>query len=506
MTQRKKAHLQRKLTGPPVPPPPADLAQRIKNDIPKHLLVNADSERARLSRSIAFNLRVAASILLLVSGVFVWIRFLVPGSKEGTTLERGRAAARQFTVPAAAPSRQKATEVAVADTASTATTQQARSNTAFEFQTFADADAKRDANVSQRIDAPKDARRGADPAVGGLTGAVAPPPAVAAAAPPMEQPAVADHVSEAMGEKAETTTVIASAPAVPESVPSPAAVAAAPPPPAAAPLPRLESAAGPRTEARDRMAMSKLASKESDDEVFGISVSRDAVARVTQAIESGRRPSASSVDVDALTNYFAGPPQTTAKNVSVETEGSPAPVAENEYCCVVRVTIDTPIAPGVVGTAARIDVALNPRVVKKHRRIGTDSSPSAEAELRGGISVTALYAVDLRDGVRDTDEIAAVTLTYRDSKSGEIKRLRGRVLAADLQRGWDEVSRRHRLATLGAVWGEELRSGETIASAVATRVQELVTQSPGDARARQLNQLISASSRLRTSAPTGSGR
>ena len=71
MTAKRKAELQRKLALAPVPKPPADLAERIKRDIPKPLLVDAEKERFRLRQSVAFNVRVAASIILLVSSVYL---------------------------------------------------------------------------------------------------------------------------------------------------------------------------------------------------------------------------------------------------------------------------------------------------------------------------------------------------------------------------------------------------------------------------------------------------
>src|SRR5215210_5812113 len=70
MTDR-RADLQRKLAMAPVPKPPAGLAERIKNDIPKELMVDADKERRRLRQGVMFNVRVAASIILLVSSVYL---------------------------------------------------------------------------------------------------------------------------------------------------------------------------------------------------------------------------------------------------------------------------------------------------------------------------------------------------------------------------------------------------------------------------------------------------
>src|SRR5438445_7615591 len=76
MNANRKADLQRKLTLAPVPKPPAGLAERIKREIPKELRFNAEKERERLSKAVAFNLRVAASILVLVSSAYLGLHLL----------------------------------------------------------------------------------------------------------------------------------------------------------------------------------------------------------------------------------------------------------------------------------------------------------------------------------------------------------------------------------------------------------------------------------------------
>jgi hypothetical protein len=76
MTANRKADLQRKLTLAPVAKPPAGLAERIKREIPKELRFNAESERERLSKAVGFNLRVAASILILVSSAYLGLQLL----------------------------------------------------------------------------------------------------------------------------------------------------------------------------------------------------------------------------------------------------------------------------------------------------------------------------------------------------------------------------------------------------------------------------------------------
>jgi hypothetical protein len=82
MNPNQKANLQRKLTLAPVPKPPAGLAERIKSEIPKHLRFDAEQERERLSHSVAFNIRVAASILILVSCAYLALQFMTRIEQE----------------------------------------------------------------------------------------------------------------------------------------------------------------------------------------------------------------------------------------------------------------------------------------------------------------------------------------------------------------------------------------------------------------------------------------
>ena len=82
MKANRKADLERKLTLAPAPKPPAGLADRIKTEIPKHLRFNAESERKRFSGSVMFSMRVAASILILISSLYLAVRFLSRAENE----------------------------------------------------------------------------------------------------------------------------------------------------------------------------------------------------------------------------------------------------------------------------------------------------------------------------------------------------------------------------------------------------------------------------------------
>src|SRR6266550_1134054 len=83
MTTKRKADLQRRLSMASVPKPPAGLAERIKTNIPD--LIGTARERERLSSSIAFNLRVAASIILLISSAYLCIQLLSRAERNADT-------------------------------------------------------------------------------------------------------------------------------------------------------------------------------------------------------------------------------------------------------------------------------------------------------------------------------------------------------------------------------------------------------------------------------------
>jgi len=107
MSPNRKADLQRKLAMAPIPKPPAGLAERIKSEIPQHLLVDARKERERLSRSIAFNLRVAASIILLIGSVYLALRVMTMKDLDRTAMEvpKNVTVMPKAPAPAAAPAR-----------------------------------------------------------------------------------------------------------------------------------------------------------------------------------------------------------------------------------------------------------------------------------------------------------------------------------------------------------------------------------------------------------------
>jgi len=497
MTTKRKAELQRRLSMASVPKPPAGLADRIKSDIPD--LLGTTRERERLSSSVAFNLRVAASIILLVSSAYLCIQLL-------SRADRNDAAAPPMAVMAVrtAPAKLQVT--------------QQQESHAVEAKT-----------VQPRVEV----------ATSAPTSAPKPEPSRKRApqpAAPTNEP-VRDVREERVAEAPPprpngSISVTAEAPLLAtRPVPAPAPA----PAPDYAPAPPLERATAKTANAVEGRAESGVAggsiadivpsARAADflqaprDQVFGISVAKDAFPSVKGAIERGERPNA--VNVEALINYFAGPPDRRApKEVSLEVEASPAPVTAGPRSFIIRTTIDTArqaLPRGAsalpVATDADLEIELDGNAVISHRRAGGgDELSGVESTLLKNVSVTAMFEVELRANLPWRQPIATVRLHYRSVATGKVQTITRIVHASDVARPWSEASRRHRLATLGAVWSETLRNAPGAlreadqVTDVARRAEELANQEPKDAKARELALLASASSRLQSSGPTGSGR
>src|SRR5438067_13592071 len=104
MNSTRKADLQRKLSMASVPKPPAGLAERIKQDIPEFL--RTEPERRRFTKLLSVNMRVAASILLLVSSTYLCLHILSRASvgRHGNEpIAMASRAAKTIVIPNAAP-------------------------------------------------------------------------------------------------------------------------------------------------------------------------------------------------------------------------------------------------------------------------------------------------------------------------------------------------------------------------------------------------------------------
>ena len=501
MNSKRKADLQRKLSMVSVTKPPAGLADRIKNDIPEYL--GTQRERDRFTKSIAFNLRVAASVILLVASTVFCLHLFNRAASEETRSAQPIAALARV---------EKKSEVM-----SNATPPPLR----------------------QPVIAPN-----VPPAAPRPVASVVPPPSIAehivlhraldeampAPAPPLPVEQTTSNVALATGgvivaqprraEVQEAITITAEAPIMTTpvmraSAPIPGTTPAAPATAPTSPLAQPAAAGAPASsmQVADAKTMMKsrteiVPSAQAADlnfaarnSVFGISVSDNAFEQVKSAIERGEHPA--NVDVEALVNYFAGAAKRAPRDVSLEVEGSPAPINEGPRTVFVRYTVDTArdntpanasfVPP--IATNAHVEIEFDPRAVASYRRVGGEPKTDAfEPSLLKNVSVTALYAIELKANLTDRLPVATITLHYNSVTSGRVKMQTRTLRAGDVAHPWTRASRRHRLASLGAVWGEKLLSSMSGAD-VARRAEELSKQEPKDERAKELATLANASSR-----------
>ena len=467
MNAKRRAELQRKLRHSAVPRPPAGLMERIKADIPKYL--DAEAERGRFSRAVAFNMRVAASILLLVTSLVVTVYLMTPEEQPSTLAAHMRAPAVEPEVPRTSN-----------DAISSSTpppAQQARLSDEEEAAPVTQIAEARPLVARERQEAKKEDDEA--PVVGGVAGGVIGEPA---------------YVEGVPAPKPESVVVTAEAPRMAANTAAPQRAVAAPAPaaiPAPAPAERLDASGSFLSEAH--AAKIHLA----QSSVFGISVDAQVFQRIKTTLENGGRPDASAVDVDALVNYFAGPPAKRPRRIVLDVEASPAPIEAEGDHAVLRLTVDTPganVPEGgsmtPVATDARIEVDVNENVVANAHRIGNE--PTTESVLLSGTSVTGLYALELKPNLRSNQVVATVRLHYTSMPDGRKRTITKEVHGHDLAKSWQRSSRRHRLASLGAVWGETLK-GTAGGTAVARRAEELATEEPKDSRAKELAKAASAS-------------
>lgn len=494
MNSKRRAELQRKLSMGAVPRPPADLADRIKADIPQYLTAT-EADRNRFTMSVAFSMRIAASILLLITTAFVTLRVLENEPEQTAAL-----APRPKLVPA----------IARYDT-STSTAQQERQPAADEVRLEIS-----DAGIPASVPAPPPpppaaqvhqpllvARAGAERdddvatsvvsgveggVVGGVVGGT-----FAAEIPARERTEEVASLAESAEPEARKSSV-ADLPAGRAVARNAVAQAAPAPPSAPVPPPAVSERITVTASAPSIIseAHADTIDLEQKSEVFGISVDAKAFDDVKNALQKGARPAASAINVDALVNYFAGPPSRAPRRVSLEVEVSPAPVEAEGDQAVLRFTIDTPrveLRPREstppVATDARIDIEIDSKAVASFRRIGTNALLGNESTLLNNLSVTGLYQLDLRPGLKGSQRVATVRLRYRSVTDGQPHEITRIVRGSDLARDWAKASRRHRLASLGAVWSESLKGAGTQIE-VAKRAEELATQEPRDSRAREL--------------------
>ena len=488
MNTKRRAELQRKLTLNAVPRPPVGLAERIKADIPKYLV--AESGPAKFARSMTFPMRIAASFVLVLTSLAVAMLFVSRNSEEKMAnsasaprpmifAPQQRSVAMTETMSTTAAGRTEEVNLDIVEEAPIVpqlAAARVAPPPAMERQDFRD-ETKRESGTEDDYATAGEVANGV---VGGSAVDAPPPPqSMAEVAAPAPEPAVTQPAQSGFARE----------------MPAPAPVPVSP---------ALEresitvTAEAPMVDARRERASAKFVSKameaKAKDNVFGISVSPEVFHDIRRTIENGQRPAPSAVNVEALVNYFAGPPEKRPRRgVRLEVEASPAAIPAKGDHAVLRFTLDTPDATSsesLVASNARIEVVINSAVVQRTRRIGDSEPLASESELRAGMSVTGLYALEMKPGLRATQLVATVRLDYIEN--GKPQTLTKVVHGYDLAKSWQRASRRHRLAALGALWGESLK-GTTGGVDVARRAEELATQEPDDVRARELARAANAS-------------
>lgn len=469
MTQERKAELQRKLAIAPVAKPPSGLAERIKADIPRYL--DARRDRERLSRSMAFPLRVAASVVLLITSVFLTIQMLSRDERSLVTVTGSGPAPSPLpaqvepTLPEAAPAAEADRQIAPATVPAEPPPVALRRRD----------EARQAPAAAVAREEKKDEREDPQPAAAGRISRDAGPRSQSVAK------LAAAESDVAQSGMAESAVADAAAPAAPpaqfsgvaRTMKKPAAATAITP--SAAPLERTTKA------------------------IFGISIDPGAFARVKEIIERGEKPAPVAVDVAALVNHFAGPPERAPREVQLQVEASSAPLS-SDRAAVIRYTVDSAVA-----ARAELSVMIEEEAVEWHRVVTPAGTLGrSEQMLRPHDSVTGLLEVRMDPKAWGRQRVATIKLRY-DSPSGRPEEIQRVVRAGDLGRSWASASRRHRLATLGALWGESLR-GEDPQGEIARAATDLAGEAPDDVRAGELAAAATASSRPRSSGPTGSGR
>ena len=467
MSPNRKAALQRKLAMAPIPKPPAGLAERIKHQIPKSLPISIDTERERkqLWRSVTFDVRVAASILLLISSAYLCVHLLWRADRErkeeAIALERATKMLEEKSAAASATASTTATNVP--------------SSTAYAFATPPSAKV---ADAATRPRATDDVPPAAKPA---------PPYAFKSEAKDERSAREGDVVGGVAGGVVGGAVgnvdggMTGQAPAVAPAAPPPPprtqaedAIAQAAPPATAAAAPVMTE---PRPALHDFVKTADAAelSMGAPTSFFGYDIDPKHAGSLQNDVRGGKRPNARQLS--AVMQHFTEPVSRPRREVRLEAEAAPAPLDDTKR--LLRISIDTPkptstsstsVAP--VGADASFDVAFDPRNVIAHRALGGEPSPH-ETALLENVSLTTLFDVELRPKLSHRAVIATVTLRYRPVNGGKERTLTRVVRAGDVARSWTEATSRMQAASLVAAWIGGAPAEDVIAKATAAKLTEL---------------------------------
>ncbi len=491
MNSDRESELRRRLETTDIPPPPAGLADRIRGDIPEELFSGKDAVRPRRSR--LFPLQIAASLLLLAGSAYMVTRVLLISDPAAVQTAAFRKTAPVLATAGSRPA--AALDSPAQDSVQDPAPLAPADEVAQEGASRPRVDDERQSSAPPTLiaeaapaSAKKDRVKEESDRDEGESGAFA-PQLPTAAAPAAKSVADAQADSPVLRETASGSVAGLASMEAGERAP-------------AAPAQTSSRRAGNAVVPQAVTTMQRSA------RIFGISVDESSVARVRDTLGRGETPLPASVNGGAFISYFAGPGKRN-ESVSLDAEGSTMPGVTSGRRVLLRFSVDTASAAanrGPVGRDARIDLSINPDAVASFRRIGGEEKlPASEPLLQHDVSVTAVYELELLPRTMRPQQVATVTMRYRDAGTGRSKTLTRRLDVRDFESNWSAATRRHRLATLSGLLSESLQ-GTASGIDLARRAEELANQKPDDSRARELANAATASSRLRSSSPTGSGR
>jgi Ca-activated chloride channel family protein len=130
---------------------------------------------------------------------------------------------------------------------------------------------------------------------------------------------------------------------------------------------------------------------------------------------------------------------------------------------------------GTLVTIARdvkVQVEFDGDTVKWYRLVGFENRDVADDDFRddrvdggeigAGHTVTALYQIELQDGIRSRDSLGQVTIRWADPDRGDVREVSGEIMAEALADSWKDTDPRFRLAASVVAYAEALRDGRDI--------------------------------------------
>lgn len=446
MTHDRKAELQRKLGMAPLPTPPPGLAQRIKDEIPRDLLLNVEKEREG-RRSVTFDVRIAASILLLISAAFAGLHLHSRSQTTLTTSSRAKAGGTQVAEGRPSPSAQVAPPSGAA------------------------ADNEPRILPSALPPAHKLARRVKEeegaPALAGSIKASEPAVRIADSRKTTNS---AKSIGGSTAPTAEALTILKETPLMPAETANAALDAVAKSsvqqgsdaPRMADPAPHAPAMASAATPSRAERSTASKSLRRQDLQFgtqFGTPVA--SFAQAEESLRSGRNLDPSKAT--ALIQHFAAPSNLPANDLRLEAEAIVLPSVEPDTLFL-RVSID---APAGHETAFDLRLSIEPSrdLTAPSKSSETERSSLVEPQFLPAASMTRVDLIHLRPGLFETKPVASVRLRYRDA-GGREQSLERRILPTDVTE-WKNASPRGRSTTLAAALVYRLQQGKPVAPLAA---------------------------------------